>query len=191
MKIEFGESRLQKKYKEIEQAHFCLGLPTVAWADGRRYVGRVMDVLLAGNSSSRLSSVIREKHSLAYYVFPAGESLKEAGYWAVQAGVKMNKVAEAIELTKKEILGLARTLTTTEIERTKSYITGKIKLNMDSTDYWSTVVGQKLLLEGRLIELDYEIERYRRVKNSEVIDFASQYLVEDQIRSLVVVNKDD
>src|SRR3954470_24470199 len=55
--------------KTTEQYHLCLGAPGIARADGRRFALRVLDTILGGSTSSRLSQEVREKRGLPYAVY--------------------------------------------------------------------------------------------------------------------------
>ena len=190
VRLELNQNRNLTKKKEIEQAHFCLGVPTIGWRDKRRYVSRLIDVILSGNSSSRIFNEIREKRGVAYYIYTISDMLEEGGFVGVQEGVKMKKLNEAIELTKKEYLDFGRCVTEDELSRAKDYLIGKAKLNMDRTDFWSDFVGQKLLLEGKVSDLDEEIKRYRMVKLEDLKEFASEFFVENRFRLLAIRAKD-
>ncbi len=172
--------------KEIEQGHFCMGLPTIARNDKRRYALKLLDLILCGNTSSRLYNLIREEKGWAYYIFSASESLKEDGFWAVQSGVKMDKLNEAIELCQEEITSLSGTLTEGELQRSKDYVMGKMKLAMDRSDFWSGFVGRRLLLDGELVKLEEELTKYRQVSIGEVREVARTFFVKKNIRIMTV-----
>ena len=78
--------------KEVEQGHFCMGVPAIGWSDNRKYALKLLDIIMDGNSSSRLYNKIREEKALAYYVSPAGDLFSDGGYWAIQSGVNLDKL---------------------------------------------------------------------------------------------------
>jgi predicted Zn-dependent peptidase len=175
--------------KELEQGHFCIGLPALGWSDKRKYALKLLDILMDGNSSSRLYSKIREERALAYYVSSVGEMFKEGGYWAIQSGVNLDKVEEAMEIVKKEIGLIAESIKDDELKRVKDYLLGKTKLAMDKTNVVCSFVGQKLLLEGSEKTLEEELINYSKVKIEEVRDLAFDIFKKEEIRTLVCHNK--
>ncbi len=175
-----------RKKKDIEQGHFCLGVPSVGWKDKRKYASRLIDVIMAGNSSSRLFNKIREERGWAYYIYSASDMFEEAGFNAVQVGARMDKIEEAIELCRQEYLELASEVTEEELSRAKDYLIGRAKLNMDRTDFWSDFVGQKMLLENKQGDLEEEIRNYSEVNLQQLKDFGGEYFRKEEIKLLVV-----
>lgn len=175
--------------KELEQGHFCMGLPAVGWSDKRKYALKLLDLVMDGNSSSRLYTKIREERALAYYVSSVGEMFKEAGYWAIQSGVNLDKIDEAMEVTKEEIRKIADSINEEEVKRAKDYFLGKTKLAMDKTSFVSSFVGQKLLLENSQETLEEELKKYVQTSFKEVKDLAKEIFKEEEIRTLVCHNR--
>lgn len=175
--------------KELEQGHFCMGLPALGWSDDRKYALRLLDTIMGGNSSSRLYCRIREERALAYYVTSVGELFKEGGYWAIQSGVNLNKIDEAMEIVREEISKFAESIKEEELIRAKDYFLGKTKLAMDKTSFISSFVGQKILLENSEETIEKELERYKKVTFKEVKDLAKDIFKSEEIRTLVCHNK--
>lgn len=175
--------------KDLEQGHFCIGLPAVGWSDKRKFALKLLDLVMDGNSSSRLYTKIREERALAYYVSSVGEMFKEGGYWAIQSGVNLDKIDEAIEVTREEIAKIADSINEDEIKRAKDYFLGKTKLAMDKTSFVSSFIGQKVLLEGSYETLEEELEKYKQVSFSQVKDLAKEIFRVEEIRTLVCHNR--
>jgi len=175
--------------KELEQGHFCVGLPALGWSDDRKYALKLLDIIMDGNSSSRLYSKIREERALAYYVSSVGEMFKEGGYWAIQSGVNLDKIDEAMEVTKEEIGNLAESIKEEELTRAKDYYSGKIKLAMDKTSFMASFVGEKMLMEKSEETVEEELEKYKKVTFREVKDLAKEIFKKEEIRTLVCYNK--
>ena len=175
--------------KELEQGHFCMGLPTVGWSDKRKYALKLLDIVLDGNSSSRLYTKIREERALAYYVSSVGEMFKEGGYWAIQSGVNLDKIEEAMEVVIEEIGIIADSIKEDELRRAKDYLLGKMKLAMDKTAFVSSYVGQKLLLENSEETLEEELKKYSQTSLKEVVEVAKEMFKKEEIRTLVCHNR--
>jgi len=175
--------------KELEQGHFCMGLPALGWDDERKYALKLLDIIMDGNSSSRLYYKIREERALAYYVSSVGEMFKEGGYWAIQSGVNLDKIDEAMDVTKEEISRLADSIKEEELTRAKDYYSGKIKLAMDKTSFMASFVGEKMLMEKSEETVEEELEKYKKVTFQEVKDLAKEIFKKEEIRTLVCHNK--
>lgn len=175
--------------KELEQGHFCMGLPALGWSDDRKYALRLLDIIMGGNSSSRLYSRIREERALAYYVSSIGELFKEGGYWAIQSGVNLDKMTEAIGIVREEINKIAESIKEEELIRAKDYFLGKTKLAMDRTSFIASFVGQKILLENSQETIEEELEKYKKVTFKEIKDLAKEIFKKEEIRTLVCHNR--
>jgi predicted Zn-dependent peptidase len=188
VKIKMTEKKVLKVVKkETEQGHFCIGGKGIPRTDPRRYAFKLLEVILAGNTSSRLHYELREKRGWTYYIYMIGESMLEAGYWGIQSGVENDKLDEAGKVVTKEVLGIGKNgVTKEELERAKAYVLGRTELLLDRSDFWSGVMGQRMLLEGKLIDMDEELRKYQMVTLEEVLKLAGEIFVEKKLRSLVV-----
>jgi len=173
------------KKKKVDQIHFCLGIPTISNRDKRRYVAKLVEVMLCGNTSSRVFEQVRQKNGLAYYVFPVSEMLKEGGFMGVQIGVNLAKFDKALFLTKREYLEFAKTVSEFELNRAKDCLLGKSEMSLDKTSFWSDFVGRKLLLENKLVSLENELKKYKKVSLKEVKEFAKEFFRKDAFRLVV------
>lgn len=175
--------------KEVEQGHFAMAVPTFGREDKRKYEFRLLDLILSGNSSSRLYQKIREERALAYYVFSISEDFSEDGYWGVQSGVTLEKLDEAMEIVSNELKGLKESLNEEELNRAKDFLIGKTKLAMDKTSYISGFVGEKLLLDGKVEMIDSEIKRYTKIDLKSLKRLAGEIFENKKIKRVIITNK--
>ena len=182
--VEDKKELIQKR--DLEQGHFCIGGEAFTWQDDRKYAFRLLDIILAGNSSSRLHDKIREENALAYYVYSISESFKETGFWGIQSGVNLDKLDLAMEIAEKEILGLSDSLTEDELFRAKEYLLGKTKLAMDRSSFMADFMGQKLLLENSLETVEDEIEKYKAVTLKDLKLIAAELFQKDKLKRIIL-----
>jgi len=175
-----------ERIKTVEQGHFCVGVEGLRRNDDRRYALKVLEVILAGNTSSRLFNEIREKRGWAYYIHLIGDSFEETGLVGIQSGVKANKLMAAIELTVSEMINMADSVSDEEIIRAKSFIRGKTGLAMDKSDFWSQFVGDRVLLDGKLSTPEEELRRIDKVGIKEVKLLAGELFRVDKIKRMWV-----
>lgn len=186
VEVSLGAGVLKEIKREVEQGHFVMAVPAFGWLDKRKHALRLLNIIMTGNASSRLFEEIRTKRGWAYYVFSAGESWKEAGFWAVQAGVQQENLVEAMAVVEKEMINLVSTVSDKEIERAKTYLRGKVTLNLDDSEFWSGYIGEKLLLEGELVDPEEELKKAEMVTLEEVRDLAESIFIANKIRKLVI-----
>lgn len=176
----------QKEHRELEQAHFGLAVPTFGWKDERKYALRLLNVILAGNNSSRLFKEIRSKRGWAYYIRSIGQSLAETGFWGIQTGVKQDKLDKAIKLVTKEILQISSNINRDEMQRAINYLNGVTELLLDSSNLWTDYVGERLLLTGEIVNPEEELKKLNKVKLWEIIDLAKTIFKEEKIKKLII-----
>jgi len=189
IEVSLNAEKRKEIIRQVEQGHFAMAVPGIVRNDKRKYAFRILDLVLNGNSSSRLYQKIREDKGLAYYVESVGESFVEAGYWGIQSGVKMNKLDEAMDIVRNELVEMQNNLKEDEIQRAKDYLLGKTKLAMDRTGYLAGLVGEKLLLDGEVVNLEEELKNYKKVTKTDVLGLAKDIFKQDEIREVVIKNK--
>jgi len=189
IEVVLNSEKEKRIVREVEQGHFAIAVPALKSRDKRKYAFRLLDIVLNGNSSSRLYQKIREDKGLAYYVYSVSESFEEAGFWGVQSGVKLEKMTEAMDIVRKEILSIKDNLKEDELQRAKDYLTGKVKLAMDKSSYWSSLIGQKWLLEDELVDIEKELKEYQKISLEEVSMLAKDIFKPEEIRQVLIVKK--
>lgn len=189
VEISLNPEKRKEIIKQVEQGHFVMAVPAIVRNDERKYAFEILDLVLNGNSSSRLYQKIREDSGLAYYVESVCESFVETGYWGVRSGVKINKLDEAMDMVRKEIIEIQSNLKEEEIQRAKNYLVGRTKLLMDRTSYWASTIGEKLLLDDEVVEIEKELEYYKKVSMKEVLNLAKEIFKVNEIREVVIKNK--
>lgn len=186
VKIRWTENKEKREKRMVEQGHFCIGVEGLNRFDDQRYAQKLMEVILAGNSSSKLFQAIREDRGWAYYVHLAGDSFAETGVVAVQSGVKLSEVESAVDLSEKIMLSFKETVTEDELRRAKDYVRGKMGLAMDRSDFWTGYVGEKWLLEERLETPDENIKKLEKVSLLEVKELSEKLFKADKVRKMIV-----
>lgn len=187
VRIQYGQEKEWKVEKgSVEQGHFVIGCEGIRRGDRRRAVFRTMELILAGSMSSRLYGELREKRGWAYYVSPQSKSLVEGGVFAIQTGVRKEKLKEAIDLVEKEIIGLSSSLENEEVERAKKQIEGRMMMAADDIEFWVGALAGRYLLEGELFDLMKEMREAEEVVLEEVRDLAGEMFNGDNLRKLVV-----
>lgn len=186
----FGKEKKKFIEKKTEQAHFVLGYPGIAMTDERRYALSLAQIVLGGPMSSRLFNEIREKRGLAYYVRAEDEAAYDTGYLAVRAGVKLDKLNEAMEVVKNEFYRLADTFGEKDLKLAKDYALGKLPLSLESSMDVAQFFGMRALALDEVRQPFEEAEKLRSVTVADVGAVVREIVKEEELRSVVVGPRD-
>ncbi|MFH2019580.1 MAG: pitrilysin family protein [bacterium] len=182
----YGKEKDFHLKKKTEQAHFVIGVPGLSMLDPRRYALQVAEVVLGGNMSSRLFNEIREKRGLAYYVGAEIETNYDVGYLAVKAGVKLEKLTEAMAVVKQEMLELGETITEKEVASGKDYLLGKLPLSLEGSMEVARFLGMRALITSEIRQPEEVKEQIKKVTKAEVQKVLRELMSDEKLRSVVV-----
>lgn len=182
----YGEPAAVHHKKKTEQAHFLIGVPGVSMLDPRRYALQLGQVILGGGMSSRLFNEIREKRGLAYYVKADVDNAYDAGYFSVRAGVKLEKLAEAMKVVKEEMLKLSSTITDQEMTKAKEFLLGHLPLQLEDSMGIAQFFGLRALITDEIRQPEEVTKKIQSVTREEVQKVLNELVSEDKLRSVVV-----
>jgi predicted Zn-dependent peptidase len=182
----YGKAEAQHKKKKTEQAHFVMGVPGLSVNDPRRYALQMGQIVLGGGMSSRLFNEIREKRGLAYYVKADLDMNSDCGYLSVRAGVKLEKLGEAMAVVKEEMLKLADTITAAELNKAKEYVLGHMPLSLEGSMDIAQFYGMRALVMDEIRQPSEVVAKVSSVTLDEVKKVVGEMVSEEMIRSVVV-----
>jgi predicted Zn-dependent peptidase len=182
----YGKPEAVHHKKKTEQAHFYIGVPGVSMLDPRRYALQLGQVILGGGMSSRLFNEIREKRGLAYYVKADVDNAYDAGYFSVRAGVKLEKLSEAMKVVKEEMLKLSATITDQEMIKAKEFLLGHLPLQLEESMGVAQFFGLRTLITDEIRQPEEVTKKIQGVTKEEVEKVLNELMSEDKLRSVVV-----
>ncbi|MBU0722150.1 insulinase family protein, partial [Patescibacteria group bacterium] len=139
--------KLNLFYKKTDQAHLSLGVRTYGYGAKDEIATKIISIILGGTMSSRLFTELRERRGLAYYVRTHNESYTDSGYLTTQAGVPIEKLAEAIKIILIEYKKLTEKLVSgEELNRVKQCLIGHTILNLESSDSLANWYARQAIL---------------------------------------------
>lgn len=185
-KAVYGPAEARQRKKKTEQAHFYMGVPALCMTDPRRYALSLGQVILGGGMSSRLFNEIREKRGLAYYVKADLDSAYDAGYFAVRAGVKLEKLGEAMKVVREEMFKLADTITGAEITKAKEYLLGRMPLSLEDSMGVAQFFGTRALILDEIRQPSEVEAKIKGTSIEEVKQVVGELVKESELRSVVV-----
>ena len=148
--------RVHLKYKDTDQTHFVLSVPSYSFNDKREMVPELLAAILGGGMSSRLFTEVREKRGLAYYVRAENDKYSDVSNFYMRAGVSNDSLVKAVRVTLKETRLLTKKkVSAKELKKAKEYIKGTTTLALDSTDALAQFVGYSTVVRGELKDLEH------------------------------------
>ncbi|NWF52972.1 MAG: insulinase family protein [Nitrospirae bacterium] len=168
--------KMQVFYKELSEAHVCMGVEGIPQCSGERYSLSVLNTILGAGVSSRLFQEIREKRGLAYSIYSFVSSYFDTGIWGIYAGVGRKRVHELVELVLKETDCLKDTLNEIELERAKNHLKGNIILGLESTGSRMNNIARQEIYYGRYYSPKEVMKEIDSIKLNQIKELADRLL---------------
>ena len=169
IKIKQAKPKLKLITKKTEQAHFCLGVPGYWYAHPDRFALGVLAAILGGGMSSRLFIEVRERRGLAYYLRCFPEFFTDSGFLMAQAGVKLEKIEEAIKVILSLFQGLKeKRVPSRELEKAKEFLKGGMILALENSQRVASRYANQILLEGKIRTPEKAMELIDKVTSEDV-----------------------
>ncbi len=175
--------------KPVTQASIIIGNRGLSRDNPDYLAVTVMNHILGGGSSSRLTASIRNSKGLAYAVSSEFEAGKLPGAFEVALQTKNASAREAIDLVLKEMERMRREpVSGVELEKAKRYLTGSFPMRFDS----QAKLAQFLLaVEFYGLGMDYAVwypALIDGVSREDVLRVARTYLDPEKPVIVVVAN---
>ena len=177
------------KNKNTDQTHLILGFKGTAMGEPTRYAEALLAAILGGGMSSRLFTEIREKRGLAYSVRTTPDHTLDNGYFATYAGVKTEKVEEAVKVILDEhykIVSSKLPISKEELSRAREYLKGRLALSLeDSKELGDFFALEELMLnETRTPKEVYE--SIDKVKVQDITSFAKKIFKPERLNLAII-----
>jgi len=180
-------------WKETQQAHLAIGVPTFGGDDPRNYPLALCTNILGGTMSSRLFIAVRERRGLAYSVRASADGYADTGSLVVTAGLDPSRLTQAIRVIMRELARIRdRGVTAEEITRAKENIEGRIILALEESSARADWYGKQALLRKEILTPEEKIARLMAVDRAAVQRVAREVLRTDRLHLAIIGNyKDD
>ena len=163
------------QFKKTDQTHLSIGVRSYNGHTEQRWAQAILSVVLGGNMSSRLFSLIREQNGLAYYVHTFTQTYTDTGYLTTQAGVTNQKVEMAIKLILEEYQNIARQgISDQEMKDAQEYLKGSLALSLESSDSLASFYIRQELLGPEVLNPEEVTKRINKVSKKEVNHLAQE-----------------
>jgi predicted Zn-dependent peptidase len=172
---------------ELEQVHFCLGVPAHPMNDPRRYTVAVLNNLLGSGMSSRLFQNIREKQGLAYAVFSEASHYHDAGVLSVYAGTSLETLERLIRSVTAEFRDLKQNMVSDEeLGRAKDNLKGATLLSLESAGARMSDLARQYLYYGRFIPPEDRIAQMESVSREDILELAREIFQSSRVSAAIV-----
>ncbi|MDZ7728619.1 MAG: pitrilysin family protein [Dehalococcoidia bacterium] len=186
-----GTGRIRIRDKETEQAHLCLGFPTVQLDHPDRYAIDLLSTLLGEGMSSRLFLELREERALVYDVHSFPSEYRDAGSLTIYAATDPSQARVTAEAALCEVSRVLDGIPEAELEKARQMARGRIQLRMEDTRAVAGWQGAQELLLGRILTVDEVVERLEAVTLDDLRRVARDYLQPERATLAAVGPFDD
>lgn len=175
------------EHKETDQTHLVIGVRAFDTYDKRNPALHVLAGILGGGMSSRLFVKLREEMGAAYYVRANAENYTDSGIFDISAGVTNARVHEVISEILKECKRLVdEPVSREELEKVKECLAGNMKLELESSDAWTSYFGGQEILRKK-IKTPEEAEAEIRKVTAKAVQNLAKELFQNKGLSLALI----
>lgn len=176
-----------KSVQDTSQLHMNLVFPGISYLDERRHIATVFQSVFGGSNNSMLFQKIREEKGLAYAVYSYGCPYASEGLVHIdaasapgQAEAVFDYVLEVCEEMKstpvpEEALSTHKALIRTEAILSRESVQSRMEGN-----------GRSVLLHGRVVSQEEELEHIEAVTAEDVKRFATEVLCPEKMSVCLV-----
>lgn len=177
--------------KDIEQSHICLCTDGIAIEDSRYFALAIINNVMGGSMSSRLFQNIREEKGLAYSVYSMAPSYSHDGYFNIYAGVSHDRIEEAIDGIRQEMMLLKENgITEDELASSREQLKAAYIFGQENVTGRMFKNGKNMLLLGKLYEAEEIISEFNKVTMDDIKEAEELICDFDRYSAVVVSNKE-
>jgi predicted Zn-dependent peptidase len=163
--------------RETQQLHVAFAVPCCSLHSEDRFAATLLNMLLAGNMSSRLFQELREKRGLCYTVSSSVSHYEDTGVINFYIGLDAKNLEKALRLVGREFRRLCdETARAAELNRAKEYAIGSSRMSLERTSAQSARIGYSTIFYGEVMDAEEAHARLRAVTPEEVRRVARQSL---------------
>lgn len=175
------------KYKETDQTHFVLGVRSYDLFNKNNATLSLLSGVLGGGMSSRLFQKLREEMGVGYYVRAYNDASTDHGFFQISAGVDNKRIHEVLEAVLEECRKLKTyEVPKDELEKTKEYLIGNMKLSLESSDDIANFYGAQELLKKKVVLAEEKAQELRKVTAKDVKDLANKIFVNKNLNLALI-----
>jgi predicted Zn-dependent peptidase len=161
--------RIRVIERDTQQVHVAFALPCCSLHSEDRYATSLLNVLLAGNVSSRLFQELREKRGLCYSVSSNLSQYEDTGVLNFYIGLDAKNLEKALGLLCREFRRLREEpVPAAELKRAKEYAIGSSRMSLERTGSQNSRIGYSTVFYGGVQDAEVAHARLRAITPEEV-----------------------
>ncbi len=132
---------------------------------------------------------VREKRGLCYAIYSANDHNYDSGYVSMYAGLKTEKISEAIKLILNEYMSIAnrtKKISKKELTKAKEYMKGHTALSLEDTKGSSYFAATDELYLGRIRTPEEIYSEIDKVNVDEIYDLARKLFVTKSLNLSII-----
>lgn len=185
--LKFSRREIHLAYRDSEQTHLGLGFPAYSYTHPDLMAQEVLATILGGNMSSRLFSVVREKHGLAYYIRTLTGQYSDTGVFLIQSGLDTKRVELALKLIMAELRKITRQpVKSEELSRAKEYLKGHLAIQMEDSENLINWQLRQHLMEKKIKTVPEKFQEIDRVTAADVKRVAADLVTESHLNMALI-----
>ena len=154
---------LRNDRRDVEQAHWCLGLPGLRAADPNAPALGVFVQALGGGTSSRLFQELREERGLAYSIYAWAQGFADTGLVGIGCAADRARAAESVVLAREVLAKTAETLSEPEVQRARAQMEAGLLMGLETPQGRADHLARSIEIFGRVVPLDEIVGELRSV----------------------------
>ena len=175
------------KQKKTEQMHFALGFTTCPLKSKDRFPLTVLSVIIGGGMSSRLFNEVREKRGLCYYIRTISDHYTDNGTLTTYAGVKREKIEEAVLVIINEYKKIKEKLVgKEELKKAKEMLKGNLVLDLENSRTVAGFYGEQEILGQKLETPEDVLVKIDNVTVKDIQEVARKYFTANRLNLAII-----
>lgn len=177
-----NQARLHIEERDTQQTHVAFGVPACDLYHEDRFGVTLLNILLAGNMSSRLFQELREKRGLCYSVSSSVSHYTDTGVLNFYVGLDAKNLPVAMRLLGREFARLrSEPIKASELKRAKDYAIGSARMSLERSTAQSSRLGYSVLFYDQVVDPEIVHERLLQVSPKEIQRIAQASLRPDLV----------
>ena len=137
--------------------------------------------------SSRLFTVVREQHGLAYYIKTELDAFQDSGIFLVAAGLDKKRINQAITLILQELKKIRTNgVAVKELADAKNFLKGKLVLELEDSESVADWYGKQQLLLNKIYTPEERLKKIFAVSQMQIKKVARQLFQQKQLNLALI-----
>ncbi|KAF7994179.1 hypothetical protein HCN44_011448 [Aphidius gifuensis] len=170
-----------------ELSHAVIGLESCSHQDPDFVAACILNIMMGGGGSfsaggpgkgmyTRLYTNVLNRYHWLYSATAFNHSYSDTGLFCIHASSTPNYVKEMIEVIIKELVGMAGSLTDTELARAKKQLQSMLLMNLEQRPVVFEDIGRQVLATGFRRRPEYFIQEIEKITKEDVQRVARRFL---------------